>query len=471
MIGLPRPDLPFLRALPWAGVSSLAGVSLFLLSLAGGIVGWLLVNAESTEAERLAAIPRAVVPLSAPVTETGAMETGATMASTAPVAPVPGVDFAMPLPPAQAVGEGEEGLSEPGASAGAPSPVSAGVKAEEAPKPAPAKGKEKPARASGKPPVGAPESLTERPKVAVAVPAPPPHRLRIPRPRIPRPGPAERAAPERLPAASAKLQSVPDLALLESSPTGPLPTVGKDGRKPWKVYARPFSAPSGRPRIVIVVSGLGLSSAATEAAIQQLPGVVTLAFAPYAKNLDRWTRLARAAGHEVLLDLPMEPISYPRNDPGPYTLLTSLLPSQNLDRVRTVLSRTTGYVGLMNYMGSRFTASEIALRPVLREIQARGLLFLDTRASSHSLVTRVATEIALPHVVNNRFIDNVASRTAIDARLSEIERLARRNGVAVAVGFPYPVTLELLARWVKKVEGRGFALAPVSAVVSPKGGS
>jgi polysaccharide deacetylase 2 family uncharacterized protein YibQ len=435
MIGLPRPDLPFLRVPPWAGASSLAVVSLFLLSLAGGIIGWLLVNAESTQAQRHAAIPRVVLSLPAPVPETTATE-----ATEETAAPVPGIDFAMPLTPAPAAGAEEEDL----------------------PKAAPTESKEAPASISGKPPAAAPEALAKRRKVA-AVPAPP-----RPRRPAPRPSPAAPAVPERPPAV-AKPPSVPDPALLESSPTGPLPVIGKDGRKPWKVYARPFSTSDGRPRIAVVVSGLGLSSAATEAAIQRLPGAVTLAFAPYAKNLDRWTRLARAAGHEVLLDLPMEPISYPRNDPGPYTLLTSLRPLQNLDRVRTVLSRASGYVGVTNYMGSRFTTSETALRPVLKELNARGLLFLDSRASSRSLGAKLAAEIALPHAVNNRFLDNVASRTAIDTRLEEIERMARRNGVAVAVGFPYPVTIERLARWAKKVEGRGFALAPVSAVIGRQG--
>jgi polysaccharide deacetylase 2 family uncharacterized protein YibQ len=423
MIGLPRPDLPFLRALPWAGVSFLAVASMALLLLAGGVIGWLLVNAESTQAERLSAIPRAVVPIAAPTPEIVAARTPENTGEL-----VPGVDFAMPL--SVAPDSGEEAKKE-------------------LPKAPPAKTKA---------PAKALKASTKRQKVA-AVPVPPP----------PRPSPAKRAAPAH-PPVTVRPPSVPDPALLEASPTGPLPVIGKDGRQPWKVYARPFTASGKQPRIAIVVSGLGLSSAATEAAIQQLPGAVTLAFAPYAKDLDRWTRLARVAGHEVLLDLPMEPISYPRNDPGPYTLLTLLRPSQNLDRVRTVLSRATGYVGVTNYMGSRFTTSEEALRPVLKELKARGLLFLDTRASSRSLVAKLADEISLPHAVNNRFLDNVASRTAIDSRLSEIERLERRNGVAVAVGFPYPVTIERLVRWAAKIEKQGFVLAPVSAVIGRQGG-
>ncbi len=233
----------------------------------------------------------------------------------------------------------------------------------------------------------------------------------------------------------------------------------------WRANSRPFQARPRTPRIAIVLWGLGLSKASTSAAIQQLPGEVTLAFAPYGRDLQDWADQARAAGHEVLLQLPMEPESYPDNDPGPHTLLTSLPVRDNLQRLDWLLDRFSGYVGVTNYMGSRFTTSERHLRPVLKSLRERGLLFLDSRSAANSVAGKIAAEMQMAHALNNRYIDNEASRPAIDARLLELERLAEARGYAVGIGFPYPVTIERVAQWARTLERKGVQLAPLSAVV------
>lgn len=258
----------------------------------------------------------------------------------------------------------------------------------------------------------------------------------------------------------------PDPELLELSRFGPLPRVSTSGRMPWRAYARPFDTSDKRPRISIVVSQLGFSGASTESAIWQLPAAVTLSFAPNARGLDNWIGLARAAGHEVLIELPMEPVDFPNIDPGPDTLLTSLTTEENRTRLRTLLGRVSGYVGVVNQMGSRFTTSEPHLRPVFKELRDRGLLFVDSRSSLHSVAARTATEMRLPRAVNNRFIDAEVSREAIASRLAELERIARASGYAVGIGQPHPVTLERLRIWTRKLEQRGFALAPISAMVN-----
>jgi hypothetical protein len=237
----------------------------------------------------------------------------------------------------------------------------------------------------------------------------------------------------------------------------------------WERYRQPFNMDDKRPRIAVVLTGLGLSDGATEAAIERLPAAVTLSFSPYARDLERWIALARARGHEVMLDLPMEPTTFPNDDPGPQALLISLSPQANLDRLDWVLGRGSAYVGIAGSMGSRFTASRDAIEPILREVKERGLLFLDRRTTEESLVAALAEEIGLPHAVNNRSVDErQASRVAIDARLAQIERIALTDGAAVAMAQPYPVTLERLAEWTAELTARGFAIAPISAVASLK---
>ena len=215
-----------------------------------------------------------------------------------------------------------------------------------------------------------------------------------------------------------------------------------------------------------MVSGLGLSSTATEAAIKHLPAQVTLSFSPYARRLNQWIALARVNGHEVMLDLPMEPVGYPNLDPGPHALLTSLEDEKNLERLDWVLKRGTSYVGVAAMMGSRFTASQVHLYPIMKDLQERGLLFLDNRTISTGATRAVSEQLGMPLLINDRAIDEAqASRIAIDSRLAQVERLALTNGTAVAMGQPYPVTIERLRDWSALLSARGFTLVPITALV------
>lgn len=253
---------------------------------------------------------------------------------------------------------------------------------------------------------------------------------------------------------------------MEPGPQGPLPVVAPDGRQPWRVYSRPFGDRELRPRIAIVIGSLGLSEAATNASIQGLPGEISLAFMPYARNLQDWIAAARAAGHEALLQLPMEPDNYPASDPGPQALLTSLSDAENQVRLDWLLSRGTGYAGAISFMGSRFLATPERVRPVLNSLRNRGLLFVDSRSTQRSAASQIGRDLGMPVAYNDRFIDGEASRTAIDAKLEELERAAKQNGAAVGVGFPYPVTIERVNAWAATLPSRGITLAPVSAVAN-----
>ena len=257
------------------------------------------------------------------------------------------------------------------------------------------------------------------------------------------------------------LSGVPDPALIEGDT---LPKVGDDGRLPWQAYARPFDAKDDRPRIAIIITGMGLSQASTRAAIKRLPGPVTLAFDPYAADLDAWVSRARQAGHEVLVSLPMESDGFPLRDPGPYALLTSLDAAENLRRLEFVLGRLPGYVGVISAMGSKFRASDSHLRPVLEALKGRGLMFVDGGGAKGNLAPKIATEIGLPRAINNVRLDNVSSRTAIDQRLAELEGIVRQQAFAVAIAAPYPATLERLAAWAATLEAKNLTLAPISAL-------
>lgn len=261
------------------------------------------------------------------------------------------------------------------------------------------------------------------------------------------------------------LAPAPDGDLIERSATGFLPVVGRDGRQPWQVYARPFDLNDKRPRVALIISNLGISATQSDAAINHLPAAVTLAYQPYSRRLGEWINLSRAAGHEVMLALPMEPADYPRNDPGPNALLTALEPAKNMERFNWVLSQGTGYVGLVGYEGSRFTMARDDMQPVLDALKRRGLLFVDNRETAQTVVPALAMDMKLPFASSNRAIDRDATRAGVDKRLADLEDIARRNGSALGIGSPFPVTFERIALWAEGLQDRGLVLAPVSAVI------
>ena len=240
------------------------------------------------------------------------------------------------------------------------------------------------------------------------------------------------------------------------------PALAEEPKPAWQAHARPFAAPADRPRIAVVVTNLGLAETVARSAIEQLPPNVTLAFLPYAENVDDWVKRARAAGHEVLLNLPMEAAG--QDDPGPKALMTALDAEQNLERLDWVLGRASGYVGVMPTMGSRFLTSEEHMRPVLADLRDRGLMFVDSGTTPRSVAVALAGDLRLSRAANDRFIDGEPTRNAIDRRLKEVEQIARETGAAVAVGRPYPSTIDRLAEWTQSLETRGYALAPISAV-------
>jgi uncharacterized protein len=277
-----------------------------------------------------------------------------------------------------------------------------------------------------------------------------------------------------VPAQGSQRLALADPKLLETTRHGSVPRVSLDGARPLTAYARPIPetpANANMPRIAIVINGLGIGAKTTEEAISQMPGPVTLAFAPYGSDLERVASRARADGHELLLQVPMEPFDYPDNDPGPQTLLTSLAPEQNVDRMHWLMSRFPGYVGVANYMGARFTASDAAFAPMLREVAKRGLMYLDDGTSPRSLASQIAGANNLPFAKAGIVLDAVPTPNEIDRALARLEAMARDGGVAVGIASALPVSLARIAKWAKGAESRGFLLVPISAaVVRPKAG-
>jgi polysaccharide deacetylase 2 family uncharacterized protein YibQ len=256
-----------------------------------------------------------------------------------------------------------------------------------------------------------------------------------------------------------------DPALIENTVQGPLPRIADDGRKPMAVYAAPAPA-AAKFKIAIMVNGLGQSATATKLALDKLPAGVTLGFTPYAADVGQWVAQARERGHEVLLQVPMEPLNFPDSDPGPQTLRAGQDEEANIQRLTWALSRFTGYAGVTNLFGQRFLSDSEALSPVLTYLNRRGLFFFDNGTASQSVLPMVAGQVGIPAVQSGPALDTVATAIEIDRRLSELETQARANGSSVGSAFLYPISIARIAAWSRELESRGFVLVPVSAIVS-----
>ncbi len=283
------------------------------------------------------------------------------------------------------------------------------------------------------------------------------------------PPPAQRVSPRRPAAAVADgqpLSATPVSRVSEKGRYGMLPKVAADGTRPFDLYARPVSTQAAsQARIAVIVTGLGLSQTGTQDAIRQLPPAITLAFAPYGSSLERWTQKARQDGHELLLQIPMEPFDYPDNDPGPHTLLTSLTPAQNLDRMQWLMSRLTNYVGIVNYTGARFTSTSEILTPVMKELSDRGLMYVDDGSSSRSVSEGVADTNRVLYARADMAVDLTADDGGLDARLTQLETLAHSKGLAIATAASLPAAVQKIGEWAKTLESRGITLVPISAAI------
>ncbi|MEJ0018737.1 MAG: divergent polysaccharide deacetylase family protein [Acetobacteraceae bacterium] len=258
----------------------------------------------------------------------------------------------------------------------------------------------------------------------------------------------------------------PEPALLEPLPGAPadlVPRIAADDRMPMQVYAAGFDTSTRRPRVGLLLAGIGLNQSDSETAIRGLPGGVSLAVSPYAQNVAKLLAAARSGEHEYLLSLPMEPTGFPLNDPGRQAMMTSLTPEQNRPRLMWALSRITGYVGVTGIeagmRGERFASMPDEMNPVLAEVARRGLLYVDPRPGSE----------ALPLAWNRSVdvvIDEPATGPDIDEKLARLSALAREKGSALGlVGTVRPVTTQRLIAWTSGLAADGLALAPVSALV------
>lgn len=270
---------------------------------------------------------------------------------------------------------------------------------------------------------------------------------------------------EDVPAAVATEAPKPDFAPpLEFSVLAPLMSAERTEIPAWKRHAIPVSVPQGKPRVVIIIDNMGMDRVHTREAMD-LPGPLTFAFLPYAGNLKAQTEMAKAKGHELMVHVPMEPMKDGLNA-GPHVLKTGTSPADFLRTLNNDLAAFDGYVGINNHMGSRMTQDRAGMQLLMADLKKRGLLFVDSKTISTSVAEEESQKAGIPHAGRDVFLDHEETYEAVEGALEELEKVALRDGLAIAIGHPKAETLKALREWLPTLEAKGIVLVPVSAAVT-----
>lgn len=236
----------------------------------------------------------------------------------------------------------------------------------------------------------------------------------------------------------------------------------------WQTLARAFNPDDPRPRIAVIITDLGVIQSISEQAINQLPADVTLSFQAVAPHIQTWLDKSRKAGHENLLAIPMEPLRYPQNDPGPNTLLTVLSEQDNAQRLQQSLRLKTHALGVMPAQGEAFITHSKALSPVITTLKEEGLIFVDATRQKDSAAESLSRLARLPFLSTSHVIDATQlSRKDMATQFAQIERDAAQNGSALVAILPYPIAIEQTQKWLKSFPEKNLLLAPVSALIPP----
>ncbi len=305
------------------------------------------------------------------------------------------------------------------------------------------------------PPLAAPQQVPKKP---LPDPLASPQTAMVPVPPVAPAPPHEEPPPSPPPQA---VEPPPPAPVVEAPPAVPKPPPGAPA---WRRFAVATAPEDGRPMIAIVIDDMGLDRRHS-AEVLGLPAPLTLSFMTYAEDLPAQTEAARRRGFELMLHVPMEPLD-PHIDPGPNALRAGLDSAEIRRRLDWGLGRIEGIVGVNNHMGSRFTASAPGMEAVMAVLRERGLFFLNSRTSPHSVGIATAQEAGVPHAGRDIFLDDDMAAPAVASELARTEAVARRNGIAIAIGHPHEATIEALRAWLPQAAGKGFRLVPMSAVIA-----
>ncbi len=278
------------------------------------------------------------------------------------------------------------------------------------------------------------------------------------------PAPTAEGTPPTPTPDTVRLNAAPQEDLVEKTAEGLLPKIASSGTKPWIYYSRPFVNDDKLKKVALVITGLGINKTITESATALNPNF-SLIFSSYSPQLDAWLTSARTQGHECLLELPLEVSHYPAVDSGPSALMTTIMPEENSKRLAHILTRTTGYIGLVAPRSEMFFAGkEEFVKPVIDELAKRGILMVFSHNDQRSVLDGLLKESPLPYLHTDVKVEYGTSAQELKSTLESLEIIAQERGHAIGVVEYSPNMAAALAAWEQDLNKRGFQLVPISVL-------
>ncbi|HDH96245.1 MAG TPA: divergent polysaccharide deacetylase family protein [Proteobacteria bacterium] len=221
--------------------------------------------------------------------------------------------------------------------------------------------------------------------------------------------------------------------------------------------------PPASPSVAIIIDDIGQKR--LDFSFLNLPYDLTFSILPFTPYGAEFARRARARGREIMVHIPMEPVDYPRINPGKGALTTIMSDYELVRQLEEDLAQIALAVGANNHMGSRLTQDEDAMRVVLSDLKKRGLFFVDSRTIASTVALKVAKEIGLPCIGRDLFLDHIIDEELIRQNIAKAGSIAKKRGYAVAIGHPHLATLNALKAELPKLKSQGIKVVPVSRLV------
>ena len=218
--------------------------------------------------------------------------------------------------------------------------------------------------------------------------------------------------------------------------------------------------------LAIVIDDFGFQRKKLVRQFLDLRFPLTVAVLPDYKYSRMYAEEALSKGHEVILHLPMEPIDYPRKDPGRGAILVDMSPDQIRAAIEKALRRLPAVRGVSNHMGSLATQDPNVMTVVLDELNKNELYFLDSYTTPRSVAKEIAADCGTPYLRNRMFIDDgTVSAEEVGKFLNRAKELALRNKKVIVTGHVYEHTLEALEQFLPQLEEEGVKLVTVSELL------
>ena len=230
-------------------------------------------------------------------------------------------------------------------------------------------------------------------------------------------------------------------------------------------HTRPPRPPVKRPRPVvsIIIDDMGYKKALAEK-FCRLEAPLTFSVFPHSPFKTNIIKSASDHGNEIMLHLPMEPNEYPRVNPGPGALLSSMTPDELIDQLNRNLDDVPLAKGVNNHMGSRLTSSSFQMNQIFSILKKRDLFFIDSRTTTATVAWQSARLLQVPFAQRDIFLDHIQERAFVEKQLRALVKTARQHGGAVGIGHPYAITLEVLEKMLPEIK-KQVDIVPASQMV------